>query len=545
MTAERILPALALASLAVAGFVWFPGHTWLQSDTQIYAPILERLRDPAALARDPIAVHAHVTWTVYDEASLALRAILPFDWKGVLLFQQILFRFLGILGAYLLIRSLDLGVLPSLAAAGCFALGAVVNGPAVLTFEYEPVPRGFAVMLLLLALGLGAQHRWKPAILTIAAATLYHPTTTAPVWAAMLLLSLWMKEIRRPLLLAVASSAALLALSAWLGPGARESQPWFGTIDPALEQVQRLRGAYNWIEQWPRDWFWQYFILFPLVLLALRRLDGHLPHLASRWILILSALALASVPLQWLLLDKLKWILIPQFQPARAVLFLTVFAVLLGAACGWRAAARPGIGWLEAAAWFSVVYALPANGLLVSDQWARERAAVVLLLAFVSTAAAWLSARRPGALSAAFACLAIAAPFLLIPTLGRVRNHPALHSQDLDQLAVWAASQTSADSVFLFPTTHRRLEPGIFRVKASRALYVDWKGGGQVNIMPRLGMEWWRRWTAVNQAKAPLAPVSQYHRMGIDYLVMPASERPRGMAPVFENAAWAVVPVQP
>jgi hypothetical protein len=361
----------------------------------------------------------------------------------------------------------------------------------------------------------------------------------------MLLLSFWTKELRRPLFLAVASSAALLALFAWLGPGAREPQPWFGAIDPALEQVQRLRGAYNWIEQWPRDWFWQYFILFPVVLLALRRLDGHLPHLASRWILILSSLALASVPLQWLLLDKLKWILIPQFQPARAVLFLTVFAVLLGAACGWRAAARRGLGWLEAAGWFTLVYALPANGLLVSAQWAWERAATVMLLALVSTTAAWLSARRPGALSAALACAAIAAPFILIPTLGRVRNYPALHSSELDQLAAWAGSQSPPDSVFLFPTTHRRLEPGIFRAKARRALYVDWKGGGQVNILPRLGMEWWRRWTAVNQAKAPLAPISEYRRMGIDFLVMPASERPGGVAPVFENAAWAVVPVQP
>lgn len=545
MTAERILPILLLAALAIAGFLWFPGHTWLQSDTQIYAPILEHLRDSAALARDPIAVHAHVTWTFYDEAGLALRALLPLDWKGVLLLQQLLFRFLGILGAYLLIRSLDIGVLPSLAAAGCFALGAVVNGPAVLTFEYEPVPRGFAVMLLLFALGLGASHRWKPAILSIAAASLYHPTTTAPFWAAMLLLSLRTSELRRPLIWAAVVSGSLIALSAWLGPGAREPQPWFGTIDPALEQVQRLRGAYNWIELWPRDWFWQYFILFAVVLVALRRLDGHLPHLASRWILFLSLIAIASVPIQWLLLDKLKWILIPQFQPARAVLFLTVFTVLLGAACGWRAAARQGWGWLEAAPWFALVYALPANGLLVSGQWASERAAVVALLALLSTAAAWLCARRTGAAAAAAALAAIAAPFILIPTLGAVRNYPQLHTLELDQLAAWAAARTPPDSVFLFPTVHRRLEPGIFRASARRALYVDWKGGGQVNIMPRLGMEWWRRWTAVGQAKSLLAPLSRYHPMGIDYLVMRPAERPPSLAPVFENAAWSVVPVQP
>ncbi len=37
-------------------------------------------------------------------------------------------------------------------------MGATIIGPAVLTVEYEPVPRGFAFGLALLAIGLMAQN---------------------------------------------------------------------------------------------------------------------------------------------------------------------------------------------------------------------------------------------------------------------------------------------------------------------------------------------------------------------------------------------------
>lgn len=63
------------------------------------------------------------------------------------------------------------------------------------------------------------------------------------------------------------------------------------------------------------------------------------------------------VPLQYLLLDVGKWILMPQFQPARAVLFITAMALLLGVAAGWHAATAGRR--LEAFAWFVVVFAIP------------------------------------------------------------------------------------------------------------------------------------------------------------------------------------------
>ena len=45
----------SLLVFTLLGFFLFPGHTYLQSDTQIYIPMLEHLRDPGVLARDPIA----------------------------------------------------------------------------------------------------------------------------------------------------------------------------------------------------------------------------------------------------------------------------------------------------------------------------------------------------------------------------------------------------------------------------------------------------------------------------------------------------------
>lgn len=543
MNPERLLPACAIAAMTLAGFALFPGHTWLQSDTQIYTPILEHLADPTLLVNDPIAIYAHVTWTIYDEVSMALRKLSGLDWQAVMAAQQLVYRALGLLGCFLLALSANLGIRAALLAAACFGLGAVVDGPAVLTIEYEPVPRGFAVMLLLLAMGLGAQSRWKLAMAAASLATLYHPTTTAPFWVSLLFAAWWDRPIRRPAVIGIGAAAVLLALSAWLGPGAREPQPWFGVINDSLAKVQRLRGAYNWVELWPAEWLRQHFILFGVVLLALWRLKGSLPRIVLHWMLALSVCAVLTIPLQWLLLDKLKWILIPQFQPARAVLFLTALTVLLGVVCGWRALAAGR--WAEGVVWFAAVYALPVNRLLVTDLWTSRSAAVTACLALAAAGAAALCARRPGPISSCALAGIMAAPFLLLPDLARTKNYAQLHSEHLDQLSAWAAASTPRDSVFLFPDVHRRLEPGVFRVKARRALYVDWKGGGQVNIMPRLGMEWWRRWMAVGQCRFTLKPLARYRDLGIDYLVVRAGQRPDDAVPVFSNAQWEVVALQP
>ena len=71
----RLAVAAAICGLALLTFFQFPGHTWLQQDTQIYAPILEHLRDPNALDRDLVVQYPHVSYTLYDEFTIGLQSL--------------------------------------------------------------------------------------------------------------------------------------------------------------------------------------------------------------------------------------------------------------------------------------------------------------------------------------------------------------------------------------------------------------------------------------------------------------------------------------
>ena len=81
---ERAIVLAALAALTLIGFFYFPGHTWLQSDSQIYIPIFEHLDDPSLLTKDPVAIRPHVTWTIYDETARAIHALTGFEYRDIL-----------------------------------------------------------------------------------------------------------------------------------------------------------------------------------------------------------------------------------------------------------------------------------------------------------------------------------------------------------------------------------------------------------------------------------------------------------------------------
>ena len=48
---SRWFASLGLLALTLVNFFYYPGHTILQSDTQIYIPILQHLEDPSLLAK--------------------------------------------------------------------------------------------------------------------------------------------------------------------------------------------------------------------------------------------------------------------------------------------------------------------------------------------------------------------------------------------------------------------------------------------------------------------------------------------------------------
>jgi hypothetical protein len=535
---QAALAALSLAAFTLLGWFLFPGRTWLQSDTQIYVPILERQFDPSLFARDEIALRPHVKFTFYDEITVALRRWTGAGFEAVLAGQQLAFRAAGVAGAFLIGLALGLPAPGALAAAGLFGLGAVINGPAVLTLEYEPVPRGFAVLWITLALGLAMHRRWMWAGVAAVIATLYHPTTTAPFWVCLLLHWRYAHDRREGVAfeLSVAAAAAGLAVIAVLQPFGADRQVMLGRIGPELEQIQKYRGAYNWISLWPAGWLWQYPLLAALGLAAWRRLQDWKRPEARFLSAALIGYGLAMIPLQWLLLDAGKWVLMPQFQPARAVLWVAVMAELLALAAAWKAAAERR--WLEAGAWCVAAFLLPAAGPApLAELWQYpERAAAAVAAAAMALA----GVRWPRA-----AAVAAMAAFLVIPSVGRLELYPRLHSAELDELAAWARAATGKDDVFLFADAGRRLEPGVFRAKALRALYVDWKSGGQANLLRDYGYEWKRRWEAVREARPPLLPLEEYARLGVDWVVVSPRNAPAGAAAAYENARYAVFRTAP
>lgn len=523
MTRAAVVSTLALAALTLLGFFWFPGHTWLQQDTQIYVAILEHLRDPSTLARDIVATRPHVSYTVFDEIALAL----PFDLKTVLQAQQALFRLCALAGVFLVALRLLHDQWKALLVAAIFGLGAAIRGPEVLLLEYEPVPRGFAVNLLFLALGLVAWEKWWWTGIAAGLAFLYHPPTAMPFLAVGVFA--WLVARRLPdaehLLIPLGAAIIVLFLAAKFQRGEREAQHLFEFIDPDLEKLQRMRANYSWLSMWQPYWWWHYPIYGAISLGALWRLRKEIPKPLALFGDGLTLFGLLMLPVSWVLQETLKWSAMSSYQPARAVLLCSSLAIVFGAVAAFRAPR-----WWESFLWLLPVYLIPVNTKMFTTDWDGPRAVLVVAFAGLSTAALHYRALLP---------VAALAPFLLIPTWGHVQNYPRLHSPELREAAEWARTSTPKDAVFLFAGFAKSNVAGIFRADAGRALYVDWKGGGQVNLLKQFAVEWWARW----QAAAPerYDPRKDYGALGIDFVVIPQAKLPPAANPAFRNGTYAVV----
>ncbi|MGH7247699.1 MAG: DUF6798 domain-containing protein, partial [Pseudomonadota bacterium] len=174
-----------------------------------------------------------------------------------------------------------------------------------------------------------------------------------------------------------------------------------------------------------------------------------------------------------------------------------------------------------------------------SDPMFGRRVALIAALAAAATAAVFLNAskRRWSWLVLAAAALA---PYWAIPVCARVENYPHLDTAGLEQVAAWARTETSKDALFLFPDAGTALYPGIFRAEAVRAVYVDWKSGGQVNHFKDLGEEWWTRWRETMASPDGWKDIGRFGKLGIDYVVLKTGHRPENRAPVFEAGGFSV-----
>lgn len=126
----------SIVAIALFGYFLFPGHTYLQSDTQIYVPMMERMRDPALFTRDIAVMRPHLAYTAYDEATVALSRVSGVSLETALTFEQLVFRALGVTGLILIALRFGLAPLEAWFVAAVVSLGATIIGPAVLTVEY-------------------------------------------------------------------------------------------------------------------------------------------------------------------------------------------------------------------------------------------------------------------------------------------------------------------------------------------------------------------------------------------------------------------------
>jgi len=504
--------AAVCLALALLTFFQFPGHTWLQQDTQIYVPILEHERQPAVLRNDLLVQQSNVAYTLYDEATLALGAVTRLGFRDVLAIQQVITRAFGIWGVYLMATALDLSAGAAWLLAMIVSLGAAVAGPQVLTFEYEPTPRAFALPLIVCAIGLVAHRRYLAGGIAASCAFLYHAPTATSFWTIFALLMI--REPRKAVrgLIPFGAAVAVLAFVAHGPP-----LGFFERLTPLEEQLLHIRAAYVWISTWPADVIWHYPILFVVLLAAAFRIRRIPPELRI-YVIGLPLIGLAMMPFSWLALDHAGWAFMPQFQPLRKLLFVVLMAQFLTAAAG--AVAVQAGRWLEAAGWFSVAYLIPMPLELRP----------FLVAALLGTLAAMAVRRAP--------VLGLAA-FFAIPALAGVANYPHLHTPQLDQLSAWARASTPRDAVFLFPDAGRGLQPGIFRAEAARAIYVDWKSGGQINYLRGFAAEWWSRWQQTVGAGFSPSDLPRYDALGVQYIVLqPQNRLPRPAQ--FENSSYVV-----
>jgi hypothetical protein len=522
---KALLWSASVVLLTLLGYLLFPGHTYLQSDTQIYVPMLERLNDPALFSRDIVALRPHLAYTIYDETAVALKRITRADFETVLTAEQLLFRALAIWGLILIARRFGLNSTQSFFVAAVVSLGASIVGPAVLTIEYEPVPRGFAIGLIVFALGLMADEHYFAAGATAALAFLYHPPTTLPFWCVAGLLVIW-GRLRWKILTPLAIACLLLAILARIQqPGIESSS--LHRLNPSQEILQHLRASYSFVSAWLLAQQIDFAVQAVVAALALWRVRKFVDGPLRDFLRGLPLIGLLSIPLSWVLLEHEHWALIPQWQPARAALFVSLMAALLPAIAAIKAP-----HFLERAFWLTAAFLMPMQHAMVGRQIHYRPLALAAALAIVTTA---LYAFRKESL-----VFAGVIPFFVIPQSKVVENYPKVQTADLLQLADWARTSTPQRALFLFPDSGTSLAPGIFRARSLRGLYVDWKSGGQVNYFPEFARQWWARWVETGSGtwSPPPRDLPNLSAMGIDYVVLKRAIS--GAPALYSNVGYSV-----
>jgi hypothetical protein len=279
------------------------------------------------------------------------------------------------------------------------------------------------------------------------------------------------------------------------------SQQFLLRLDPLWEQIIRFRAPYTFVSTWAGSFCILYLLSWLASVLAYWRIRPTSP--ANGFIFTMPLIGLLSVPIAYFLLEALRWAVITQVQPARALLWVVGFASILGSAAALRAP-----HWLERFAWFGFVFSIPLLGFALHPNWPLSLGTAAL--------ATVLFRIRP-----VLVFIPILALFFLAPA-----QHLSILTPDLAGLINFARTQAPPGAMFAFPDAGHALEPGVFRAQAVRSVYVDWKSGGQVNYFRSIGLEWWDRWNH------PL-PAGQ-----IDFEVRTTPDPAR--QPIYQNRTYSV-----
>jgi hypothetical protein len=540
---RALLLCAGIVAVTWLGFEVFPGHTYLQSDTQIYVPMLERLDAPGYLSRDLVATHPHLTYTIYDEVALFVHAIAGLSFKKVLIGQQLLYRGAGVLGAFLLAQAAGLDNLLAFLVAALLNLGAALIGPGVCLVEYEPLPRAFATGLVLLGVGLLVKEKPLLASLAGGLAVLYDAAVAAPFWIvvlAALIFDVRLRPLLRPAATVLLIFVLLLANLAQLQPGVLEPQIFFGKVSASMAALQHYRASHAWVSLWAGRDIWHYLVIWACGLWATARIWPALNRQMRWFFVLLPLLGILSVPASYLLLEQLRWSLIPELQPARELLFTVAMTSLACSIAGIRASLQRK-NW-EALLWFTVAFALPVRVRILDLLRVNDPTNLVQLtfcVALASLLAAFLSQfglKKLRPVPLVVPVLAIAAA----PTIGRVANYAKIDKEPIAEVTDWAEANTWGSSMFLFPDAGRELYPGIFRAESRRAVWVDWNSGSLGNYSDSFASDWWERWQQTMEGSFSPQRLHNMLSLPVDYYVLRRANQLAGIKPVFGNREFVV-----
>jgi hypothetical protein len=520
--------ALSLLGLIVfcwLGFAYFPGHSYLRGASQLYVPILERLASPGYLSRDLVATHPNVTYTVYDEVSLFLREIAGLDFRTALLLQQLLVRLAWLGGLYLIARACSVGRVWSLLTAAITSLGANLSGASVALIDPEPVPRAFALGLTVLATGFLAGEKPLLAALAGGLALVYDARVAALFWIVLLLafgVDRQLRYLLRPCLPILLVFALILANLAQLQPGAGEQQDLTAKLTPLVESIQRIRTPWVWVSEWAAAEIWHYLAILVIGFWATCRI-WHRLNRQLRWLIVcLPVSGVFCIPISFLLLEKFRWALIAQLEPAKTLVFTVAFCLTACALAGVHALQKR-TPW-EAAVWFALLFLIQIN-VRILDVWklnvtsARQ---LGLALAF-GIVLAFGAMRLKRAAQPAMLVVPVIATFVLplaTPACSPATSGIETRTHSLQELSDWAARDTWAGSVFAFPDAWKGLQPGVFRADSQRALWVDWESGALSIYSESFAREWWERWGQMMRPKFSAEQLQPLLSLPVDYCVL-------------------------